>query len=401
MLDLKKLREDAQALYAAAQAHEEKYAADGAGDPTPEEAQSQVDRLGQLEKLTQRIENQNRLAKYAFEGSPEAKGVKLELPRKSPDELAIEVEQQVKTMDRQAFGKALTEWACSGVMPAEYAAITTATASGAFYPKQVGPAVNAVTGSALQEGMAAVGAVPVVTDSTADMNIPVVAMATGSDVTEGGTAGTDNTPTPTPINLKPVPTQSGWVWLSSMELQSLDYDLESALLPSLEDAVEARLEKRAFDAIAADAGITQIVATATTSGITYDNLVTLNRKLPRRFDRQKVIYLSDDAYALAEKLVGDDGHPILNRDPQNQQLLRFNGTPVIRTSNLQAFGTSKIVGVLVSFVGAKVRDAGGNPKLNRQTNDKDYVDQVGLNLIKYAAFGYVPAAVATLKTPAS
>jgi HK97 family phage major capsid protein len=247
--------------------------------------------------------------------------------------------------------------------------------------------------------MAAVGAIAVVTDGTAEMNIPVVTIGTGSDVSETATAGTDNTPVPTAINLKPVVTQSGQAWVSNLELGSLDYDLLSEIAPGLEDAVEARLEQRAFAAVIADAGITQSVVTASTSGLTYDNLVDLNRKLPRRFDRQKVIVLSDAAYALAEKLVGSDGHPILNRDPQNQQLLRFNGTPVIRSSFLESFGATKVVGIVVSFVGAKVRDA-AQPKLIRHVDDKDKVDQTGVNLIKYTAFGYVPSAIATLKTPA-
>ncbi|MGC4030249.1 MAG: phage major capsid protein [Tepidisphaeraceae bacterium] len=417
MPDINALRNQFNTVHTEATAFEDRYAAAGAGEPTAEETQAQADRMTQLEKLTKQIENAGKLATYAANnagvtvtarneaGESIGTGTAVAV-RKSADQIAVEhaaeVAGQPKEFDRHEFGVAVTQWALTGVMAEEYATITTATASGILYPKQVAVPVNATAGSALQEAMAAAGVVPMNTATTADLNIPVVEMPVGSDVSETATAGTDNSPTPTAINLKPVVTQSGQVWVSNLELQANDFDLLAELDPSLDDAVEVRLEQRAVAAMIADtANITQVVRTATASGLTYDNLVDLNRKLSRRYDRNKVILLSDTAYALAEKLVGSDGHPVLNRDPQNQQLLRFNGTPVIRSTYFQAFGAiNRFVGCIMSFVGVRVRYA-GSAKLVRHTDDKDKIDQTGVNKIKYTAFGYVPNAVAMLETPAS
>jgi HK97 family phage major capsid protein len=395
---ISKLREEFAATHAEAATVIETAGTEGR-DLTADEKAANEKRFARLETIKNVIDDQMKFAKLALE-----KGEAI-TPKTAPGKAEYEAnegEQFAKAdkIDKAEFSKALSQWALTGQMAPKFATITTATSSGALFPKQVAAPVVATQGSALREAMAAVGVSPIKTDGTADLNIPVIAVAVGSDVSETASSGTDNSPVPPVINLKPVPIQSGQAWVSNLELGSLDYDLLGEIVPGLADAKEMRLEQKAFAAMIADAGITQTVATATTTGFTFANLVDLNRKFNRRYDRLKVIVLSDAAYAAAEKLTGSDGHPVLNRDPQNQSLLRFNGTPVIRSSYLEAFGASKVVGVILSFVGVKVRDC-GTQRIIRHVDDKDKVEQTGLNLVGYHAVGYTPEAVATLKTPVS
>jgi HK97 family phage major capsid protein len=150
----------------------------------------------------------------------------------------------------------------------------------------------------------------------------------------------------------------------------------------------------------ADAGITQTVATATVTGFTYTNLVTLNRKLPKKFDVMKVIVLSKDAYTAAENLTTTTGFPILNQDAQNSELKRFNGTPVLRSDYLSTFGANNVVGFVMSMIGFRLRDA-GQVTIQRYTQNQARPGQYGMNLLAFHGYGYAPSAMATLKCPAS
>lgn len=381
---------------------------------TEDETKAKAEKFARLEKIQTQLDDAEKLAKYAFEAFQKGEPVKgtVIVSEKSAAQQAYEAHVEKSAaksvtadkIDREQFGRALSQWTLTGSMPQEYAALTSGTSSSAFLPKQVGTPVVTTLGNQLRAGMAIVGVAPIKTDGTAEMNVPVISAAAGTDLTEDATTGVENATNGSSmfgkINLKCVPIQSGQVWISNLELSSLDYDMLGAIVPGLQDAKETRIEQKAFAAMIADAGITQTVAAASTIAITYDNLVDLNRRLSTRYDRAKVIFLSVAAYAAAEKLTDDNGMPILNRDPQNQSLMRFNGTPVLRSDYLEAFGASKVVGMVISFVGFKLRDA-GQEKLIRHVDDKDYVDQTGANLIGYHAYGYVAAACATLKTPAS
>lgn len=253
-----------------------------------------------------------------------------------------------------------------------------------------------------REAHALHGVQVITTGTTADMKIPVLDASAGGAVAENASSETENAPSlAQTIALTPSTYQSGSAWFSNMVLAANDFDLVTYAQADLTYAKEQGFENAIAAAIIGDAGITQSVPTATTSGFTYANLVDLNRKLPRKYDRQKVIILSGDAYAAAEKLVGDtDGQPILNKDPQNQELLRFNGTPVLRCDAFEDFGADNVIGCIFSMIGFRLRDA-GQASLARYTQNAAKPDQTGFNLFAYHAHGYAASAIATLKCPAS
>lgn len=405
MLNIPALRDEFSRLHTEATGVIDAAAAESR-ELSDEEKAANETRFSRLQAIKSQIDESAKFAGLAIEGAPEAKG-NVTLPKDPAGREAFEASEGRKPLDgdkidREEFGLALSKWALTGELDRKFATITTATAAGVLLPKQVATPLVPVASNAIRVGMAIHGVPPISSDSTAEMNIPVILAATGTDLSETGTGeenGADGSAIVNNINLKVSTVQSGQVWVSNLELGALDYDLLGAIVPGLADAREMRLEQKAMAAIIADAGITQIVNTATTTGFTYSNLVDLNRKPTTRFDRLKVIYLSNDAYAAAEKLVDGNGNPILNRDTQNQSLMRFNGTPVLKTDFLESLAADNVVGVLISFVGFRLRDAGG-PKLIRYSNVPTKDDQTGLNQIGYHAHGYIPSAVVKLRTPA-
>jgi len=194
---------------------------------------------------------------------------------------------------------------------------------------------------------------------------------------------------------------SGNLWFENRELLAVDFDLLSASVPAMVYSKELELEAATVAAIVADSNITASVATSTVSGFTYGNFVSLNRVLPKRYQANKVIVLSKAAYSAAENLTTTTGFPLLNQDAQNQSLKRFNGTPVVYSESLAAFGANAVVGFIFSWIGCKLRDAGEGDVLQRFTQTANRQGQTGVDLYGYHGFGYSPLAIAKFTCPAS
>lgn len=302
---------------------------------------------------------------------------------------------------RAEFARSLNRWGSTGQMDRRFATVTTATATGALLPKSIlGPVVPAAP-NAFREGMMLAGFKPVETSGAEDLTLPILDASAGGTVSETAAADTDSPPDLTnSIRLTAKTYQSGSAWFSNLQLTAAGFDLTSYVLESLMYSKELGLESAIAAAMIADAGITQVVTLggATAGDLVYAKLADLNRALPKRYDRSKAIILSGAAYATAEKLVDTTGQPIMVRnDPQNLELLRFNGTPVVRSDYLEAFGAAKVIGMVVSFLGFKIRDV-TTQNLARYVQVPTRPNQTGFNLFAYHGYGYAPAAVAKLKT---
>lgn len=304
-------------------------------------------------------------------------------------------------IDPREFSSALSRWALTGEMDRKFATITTATQSGALLPKQIALPIVPTTANAFREALAVTGASPIVSNTTAEMTIPVMDASAGAEVNEDASSETENAPSlagTITLNFKTY--QSGTAWFSNRVLAANNFDLIPYVNTDLVYAKELGFEAAIAAAIIADVDITQTVTTSGVDALTYSNLGQLNRALPKKYDRNKAIVLSEEAYGAAERLVGSDGHPILLRDPQNQELLRFNGTPVLRCDELEDFGAGNVVGVVLSTMGFKIRDF-NQLMLTRYTQNPAKPDQIGLNLVGYHRHGYTPTAMAKLVCPTS
>ncbi|HEV7299215.1 MAG TPA: phage major capsid protein [Tepidisphaeraceae bacterium] len=374
----------------------------------PEEKTANETRFTRMTAIKNTLDEAARFAALKLSGGADAVG-SIQLPQDANGRAEFDASEgrgkqtgpKADDVDRVQFNRALVRWSETGDMDRKFATITSATQSGALLPKTIALPDVPTVGNVLREAMDLYTIKPVYTTGTEAMTIPILGAAAGGVVAENANAETENAPTLTDSIVLNVSTyQSGTGYFSNLVLNANSFDLVQYIQTDLLDAKEQGLEAAAIAAIIADATITQIVPTSTTATFTYANLVDLNRSLPKRFDRQKVILLSRTAYATAEKLLGDDGHPVLTRDPQNQELLRFNGTPVLRCDNLEGFGATKVIGLVISLRGFRLRDT-ANQKLHRITQNTAKVDQTGFNLIGYHAYGYAVTAIAKLRTPAS
>jgi HK97 family phage major capsid protein len=290
-------------------------------------------------------------------------------------------------------------------MPERFATVTTATATNALLPREVMAPMVPSAPNTFRQMLAANGLEALETDSTADISLPVASATAGGKVTETANSETENPPGfANSILLHPNMYQSGTTWYSNLVMNANNFDIVSATVPALYYSKELGLESDIVSTMIADGNITQNVTLAVSTGLTgftYQNLVSLNRVLPKRYAYQKAIILSKNAYTAAENLVTTTGFPILNQDAQNSELKRFNGTPVLWSDYLAGFGANNIIGMVISCLGWKLRDCNVTNMIQRYTQSPGRPAQTGFNLFCAHAFGYDVNAVAFLKCPAS
>jgi HK97 family phage major capsid protein len=281
-----------------------------------------------------------------------------------------------------------------------FSTLTTQTANGAMLPKDVvefqtqGPG----SGNVFRDAFEMLGLETLKT-SVAELALPTLdTLDELSPIEEDANSDDERSPNLSEsIDLKPDVYQSGWVYLSDL-IWNANPQLGSTLLKVLGYVKEMSLGFAIGNAIVADSGIVQSVTTATTAGFTYDNLVDLKLSLPKRYRGAQAIFLGDEAYTAAEKMVGSGGQPILRFDDQGRA--RFNGCPVFMCDSFEDFGASKNVGATVSLLGMTIQDAGPNFMARREAMPARPV-QTGVNVIGYHDFGWSVSAIAKLKTPAS
>jgi HK97 family phage major capsid protein len=357
MLKTKELREEFARLHGEATAIIEA-AATEKRELKDEEKTANDTRFARMNQIKQAMDEHTRFAALAFEKAAEegAEGEpSIQLSKDAPGRAEYEASKpdgQGMKFTKEQIRDAFNRWASTGDMDRKFATITTATASGALLPKEIGAPVVPTSSNAIRQAMAIYGVPAINTDKSSALTVPVIDASAGGQVAENASSETENAPSlAESIDLSVKTYQSGSAWFSNLQLGATDFDIVAYAQTALAYSKELGLEAALVAALIADSGITQSVTTDATTGITYANLVDLNMALPKKYDQQKAILLSKTAFAAATKLVGDDGHPVLNVDPQNQSLVRFNGTPVIRCDNFDALGASKTIGATFSLLG--------------------------------------------------
>jgi len=394
-----RLQNEAQALFTKAKDEKRAFSDD--------EQKSQDARLIRLTAIKDLLDQQAKFAKIAFDAAAaddenDTGAGKVRLPTDPPGkEASDQFTAGGKKLNRDEFSAALTRWGNTGVMESKFATITTATNSSVLLPKQVAPPILPNSSNAFREAHDIYGLKPLETTTTANMTIPVLDATAGGKVSEAATADGENEPSVSEsVTLNPSTYGSGAAWYSNQLLAANDFDLLSNTVPQLVYGKELGLESDIVSTLIADATVTNVITTDATDAISYDELVDLNNALPKRYDRLKAIVLGQSAYNAARKLKGADGHPVLVMDPQNGDVFRFNGTPVLRSDYFESLGASKTIGCVVSLLGFRLRDV-SIQNLQRYVADRLKRNQTGLELFAYHAFGWAPSAVAKLKTPAS
>jgi HK97 family phage major capsid protein len=370
-------------------------------DLTGEENEANEKRFARLTTIKRTIDDAAKFAKLAYEAGD------IQLPQEPSGKEEFATVQGAKALDLNSkidhaeFNAATKAWALTGRMADKFATITTATSSGILLPSSVISPLVVAAANAFREAYDAWGVSPVSTPNDgSQIKLPIIDPTAGNQVAENASSETENAPSFSESIVSNVKTyQSGSVYYSGLELMATKFDLLSATVPSLRANKELALESTIAAAIVADAGVTQVVNTATTTGFTYANSVSLANKLPKRYQKFKVRLLSPDFYQAAEGLVDGVNRPVLVTDPQNQTLRRMHGTPTFRCDYLEAFGSSKVGGLEFSLIGFHLRDAGEG--FIRYDQVRDRPAQIGINVFGYHAYGYAPSAMVKFKTPVS
>jgi hypothetical protein len=395
MATAKELREEFSKIHTEAQKVIDDAIA--AGTELTAEAKTENDkRFARLEQIKTLLDSQGKFAKLALDKG-EVTG-----PTQPAGKAEFEAGEggqkfTADNLDRKAFGRAMSAWAINGVMAATFATVTTATASSILLPVQVLQPVIPTNANVFRQAHALYGMTPMSTPTTAKFNVPVISPSAGGKVAQNDSSENENEPDLSEsIVSQPDTYESGSAWFSKQQINAVDYDLVTGIVPSLQFNKELGFEGEIAAAIIADAGITQVVATATTTTITAANLTSLNNALPRHYNYQKVIILSATAYAAADALY-QSGTKVLTTDANGVK--RFDGTPVLRCDSFEALSADNVVGCVISLTGFHLRDA-GQMEIERYT-DSAKPGQLGFDLIGWNAYGYSKSAIAKLKTPAS
>lgn len=378
---------------------------------TDEENKALTEKYAAMDRLQKNIEDSEKLAKYSFENRDSKDAAKIIVPSKSNDQVKYEQSEKIETVNEKNINRAecsyaIADWMRGNEMDEKYSTVITTTNSSAYLPVYIAPAVAPAQGNAIRRAYARLGLSPIKTADTATYNHVFVIPSKGSDVTEGNDSGSENGTDGSAMLSKVASTckaiSSRQIFFSNLELSAVQYNLLDATIPALQDAKEMQVESDVMAAIIADSGVTQVTTlTGTTSaGLTYPKIKEAINKVPTRFNVRKVLFLSPDAYSAADSLTDSQGRPIFNVDPQGQLLTAAGGVPVERSDYLEAFGSSKVVGVVVSFVGFFLRDA-GNEKLIRYSNLPTRVDDIGAEYVGYHAWGWTPTAMVKIKTSVS
>jgi HK97 family phage major capsid protein len=384
MIDIKATREQMQKIHAEASAHTEKYATADAVAPTAEETAAQEARFAQLDKMNKAIEEQEKLARFSFTKEQPVKATAVEPAKQAAQHFEPAALPQAT---KETYAKELSSWARSDE-PETYATISV-SGNAAIVPQIVVNPITPTKYNCYRAAYTALGLKPESFGNTAPAVVPVITSSSGGLIPEGvQNSSNDAAPAVATLTLTAHGYQSQTYWYSNELINAESFDVTSSTLPALQGAREYGFAKAISTAIIADATLAT-VSTATHSTLIIDNLDALIHAFSLLYDQNKVIFLNMDTYAAAETLKDSNGRPIFEfQTIQDQSFTSYKGVPVYKHDSFQALTTAgNVVGCAVSLTGFRLRDE--QEKLIKYVDSPTFVDQTGLNNVRYQGWGYV------------
>lgn len=364
-------------------------------DLTGEEKTSNEARYARMDAIRAQIDA---LAKHASYALANGDAVTPELPQGKQQ---FDAEQNGKvTFDTVKFQSALNLYARTGQMNRDVFTITTATDSGVMLPKAVLPPVDIRRNANAWRKLLSAFNLPVIERQIcASISLPVSddSANEGEVLAQDASSGTELDPTLTGVTLDPTLHSSKQLWLSNTQVLAVDFDVQSYALPLLSQRIEKTREKAgATKAIALTPGKT----TATTSGITYLELLDWEHSLGAAYRDDAGFVINDSLYRVLRGLVDDNNRPILDVDPTGTFVAKIHGKPVIVCDYMEAVGAGKVSGAFVSASAVKIMDV-LNTRFVRYINIPSKPDQTGFAIFQNGDCGFVTAGIKTLKHAAA
>jgi HK97 family phage major capsid protein len=190
---------------------------------------------------------------------------------------------------------------------------------------------------------------------------------------------------------------SGTVWSSNTLLNTLDFDLLAFLQPMLDQRIDDKQASAWTTAlIAATVGKT----TASTTGVTYAELLDWKYSLTKQRRNNGVFIVSDGLFRVLEGLVDTTGRPLFRERISEDTPDTLLGFPIFVSEDLAAPAAAAVSGLFIDAMGMFIRDV-RNRRIARYTNIPTHPDQFGLREFANGDMQFIAAAVRTLKHAAS
>lgn len=278
--------------------------------------------------------------------------------------------------------------------------IDSSSGSGVLIPSQVAaPFLTRKNTNVFRRAVVEAGYSPITTTAMVTINVPVFddSSNAGAAQSESATSQTVAEQTVTGITLSPTLYSSKGIWFSRTSVLAPGYDPLNSVLPQLFQRVEAARESALGADLVANATVGK--TTASTTAITYSEVLDWFHSLSVGYRSDRVYFLSDSLFRLIRGLVDDQHRPILV-DTVERGAFSIDGRPVYITDSLEAVAAGKVVGVVASAEAIKIYDA-GSPRVVRYENYPAKPDQVGFEVFANGDMGFATPAVKALKMAAS
>ena len=305
---------------------------------------------------------------------------------------------------KQQFGQAFNHYVRTGEIRTAKFTLTTSSGSEVMMPVSVGtPIVLKRLLNPIRAALLARFRVPIMTDGMEALKIPVFddSANTADVIAQDSTSQNNKDPAVTGITLAAPLYDSGTIWSSNTLLQSVGFDLLAYLEPMLDERLDrAQLTAWFTSLIAATVGVT----TASTTGITYNELLNWQHSIPLPRRTNGVFFVSDGLLRALRGLVDGNGHPIYQESLRDDAPNTLLGWPIFVTDGLAAPGAGAVSGVAASADGLIVRDVrsgtNGGKRVKRY-EESTHPDQFGIREFSNGDFAFIASAVRTLKHAAS
>lgn len=363
-------------------------------DLTTEEREANNVRYARMEAIQNVLKDQKKAAQFALDNNDEIKAAVTQTFAAKKADIVVH--------DSNAQIARIQQYAQFGTKPEQFT-VGTSTASGALIPNRLpGYSETLRPSNAFRIGFEGAGGIYMNSGGTENVSLPVWddTANTASNAVDGASSETAQDPTLTAsVNLNVKQYNGKSMWFTEQYINAQSFNVMEYVVPTLAKRIELA-EEADWAALvkAATVGETSV----SVSGIDYTDIVGFTRSLPLAYRQNKqnlFIVAHPDLISACEKMVDSNGQPIL-KDGLERSLPTLKGIRYVESENMDAFGASKTLAVVMSLDGTYIRQAGGRV-LARYTDYPPKPAQIGFNLFGWSALGFNAAAVRRLVTPAS
>ena len=411
--DPKKAREKFAAHQNECNQFMDKFPEDGEARPSEDEFKANGTRIEEMKTLQKQIDQHAQFAQLKLDNpattaapgtiqTPSEPGGREEFSQIAQS-LAIETKEQAEqrfSIHKAAVNHFIRTGEHKKVM-FNNDAITTGTGSNAMLPVTVAPPVIIKRlVNPLRQALAARGLVAITTDTAEPISVPFFDDSgnTADVIPQNQTPDNEKEPVVTGMTLGNTLYDSGTVWSSNTLLNSLSFDLLAYIQPMLDSRIDIKQATAWMTSIKATATIG--VTTASTAGVTFQELLTWQHSVPIVNRPYGVFVLSDGLFRAIRGLTDTQNRPIYQESLQDGAPDKLLGWPVFPSTALSDPAAGQISGLAVAANRIFVRDI-TNRRVTRYVNDADRRDQFGLAEFANGDFAFHPSAVRALKHAAS